>query len=96
MPSDLSCFVVLTGAVGVAAEDGDKRYSDAIGVASMYFLGRLDGHAPQLDLEEAMAREVVGANQQTQGRIIDACIASYRRRLKEVMEVTIQLEKRGI
>ena len=50
---DLRCFIVLSSVAG-----GTSEVAAAATMGAQYFLGRLDGRAPGLDLEAAIAAEV--------------------------------------
>jgi hypothetical protein len=53
--SDLKCFVVLS----MVSDNGDPKLNATITLGRLYFLGRLDGGAPGIDLK-ARFRDLAG------------------------------------
>jgi hypothetical protein len=49
-PTDMKCFVVMV----IGASSSNPSLRDASAVAALYYLGRIDGRTPQLDLRLAV------------------------------------------
>ena len=93
---EVRCFVALMISADVENSNRDKPVAEAMLVGAHYYLGRLDGRVPALDLEEAVAAEVETSRAETNGEIIHSCIKAMLPRLKEVEAIGKRLEKRGI
>jgi hypothetical protein len=68
--NDLRCVAVISAIIGQMPE-GTQRLEATTGV--MYFVGRLDGAAPNLDLQAALAKELTTIKTDTVQAEVERC-----------------------
>ncbi len=88
---DVRCLII----VGQLSKSEDPQVRDAGRIAGQYFLGRIDGRAPALDLESAVAAEVAAAIAD-QKALFPYCGDLMKKRGAEVEAVGKRLTARGI
>lgn len=91
---DLHCVAAISSAIGMAKTENDKSQMIA---GNLYFLGKVDGESPGLDLEQAMVDVVSGAD--FAKRLPDEmrrCGAELQSRGQAMVEVGKALTKRGL
>ena len=88
---DVHCLI----AVGQLVKSDDPKLRDAGRLAGQYFLGRIDGRAPALDLEAAVAAEIAAATAE-QKALFTYCGELMRKRGQEVEAIGNRLTARGI
>lgn len=88
---DVRCLIV----VGQLSKSEDPELRDAGRVASQYFLGRIDGRAPALDLEAAIAAEGAAAVADQKDLFL-YCGELMKKRGAEVEAIGNRLVARGI
>lgn len=88
---DVRCFIVLSAVAG-----GDAEAADAAMIGAQYFLGRLDGRVPGLDLEAAIAIEAPLLSESDFPGLLQSCGKTMEQRGRQVIEIGKRLEARGI
>jgi hypothetical protein len=88
---DVRCLVALI----VLGNSQDPKIRESALIGAQYFLGRIDGRSPGLDLEAAMANEASMIRAQ-QKSFLESCGAILTRRGGEVEEIGNRLKGRGI
>jgi hypothetical protein len=88
---DIRCFIV----VAQLSKSDDPAIRDAGRIGSQYFLGRIDGRAPTLDLESAVVAEAASAGTD-QRALLASCGALMKKRGEEVEAIGARLTARGI
>lgn len=73
---DLKCFIAL--AMLANSEDPDTKQAGSMG--TIYFLGRLDGRSPGLDIETAVGAEVATMTEADQASLLKSCGDTLTRR----------------
>jgi hypothetical protein len=88
---DVRCFIL----IAQLSTSDDPETRDAGRIGSQYFLGRIDGRAPGLDLEAAVAAEAPAAlaGQKT---LLPRCGELMKKRGDEVEAIGNRLTARGI
>lgn len=87
----LPCYIAMNSLAGQALAEGNKELSEHSNAAASYFLGRVDGRAPGLDLAQAMAVEFRSIANLNLGDVAKPCIEKRMRRLKEVDDASIRM-----
>lgn len=90
--ADVRCLVVAYHLAG----NEDKEISQAGILISQYYLGRLDGRSPGLDLEAAIEAETKGMDDAQMKALLERCGAEVEKRGKDVEALGTRLEKKGI
>ena len=90
--ADLRCFIAISALTG--SEDAATQQAGMIG--SRYFLGRIDGRSPGLDLENAIAAEAADMDEAQQKALLESCGAQLAKRGSEVVAAGERLEARGL
>ena len=88
---DVRCFIALSALSQTA--DGETKQAAAAG--TLYFLGRLDGHSPGLDLEAAVTAEAPGMTEAVLGSLLKSCGEKIRSRGEYLLAVGGALQKKG-
>ena len=89
--ADIRCFI----AVSSLMESEDEAMRQAGSMASQYYLGRIDGRVPDLDLESAVAAELP-IDQAALQALMQSCGAELEKRGQEVVAVGKRLTARGL
>jgi hypothetical protein len=87
---DIRCLIA---AASLAASD-DPKIKQAGGAGALYYLGRLDGRSPGLDIEAAVAAEMDAVTGVPQGPLLKKCGATIEGRGAYLIAVGKALEKR--
>lgn len=90
--ADVSCFV----ATLTLLESPDPNIRTAGQAGMMYWLGKLDGAAPNLDLENRVAEIAPTMTQEMIGRELMRCGQEIVVRGREVQEIGARLQERGL
>lgn len=90
--SDLRCVVALTQFAKM--ESAEIRQAGM--TASLYFIGRLDGRVPDLDLEAALERELKTVPPSEYGSLLQSCGAAMQARGVKIIEIGASLAKKGL
>lgn len=90
--SDVRCLVVSYHLAGNA----DKEVSNAGILVSQYYLGRLDGRSPGIDLEAAIEAESKGMDEARMKALLQSCGAAVEKRGKDIEAIGARLEKKGV
>jgi len=88
---DLRCFIALT----VLADNDDPEIKQAASAGTLYFLGRLDGRTPALDIEAAVAAETTVMTDAAIRSLLKSCGDTLTRRGDYLIATGKALEKRG-
>ena len=89
--SDVRCLVVSLN----LADSADESIRRAALVSFQYFLGRLDGREPQLDLEQRLTAEVLRMSDEELRAQATVCGDMLVRRGREVGAIGRRIEDRG-
>jgi len=84
---DLRCYVVLSTFAEKALAVRDEKLSNYAYAAAAYFLGRVDGRAPNLNLDQAMAAEAALIGDKPIGDFVPACISRRMDRLRLITRI---------
>ncbi len=84
--------MVMSGLAEDALAARNEKLSNYANAAAAYFLGRVDGRAPNLNLEQAMAAEAAVIGDRPMGDFVPACV---ERRLDRLSLITQIIEKRA-
>ena len=89
--SDARCLIVTVMLAG-----GDNAELKAAGlIASQYYLGRLDGRSPGLDLKALLTREAERITQAEQGPLLVSCGAAMQKRGEALEAVGERMAKKA-
>jgi len=89
--SDVECVAALS----VAASEAEGEQLTDLAMITFYFIGRLDGRVPALDIESALAGEAPGLTESRVKALVTSCSAQYLKRANEMQEVGKSLERRA-
>lgn len=81
--NDVRCVAVLALAANTA--EGDQL--TGLAFETFYYIGRLDGRVPTLDLEAALRQEAVRLTPADQKQLLDSCTAQYLKRAQDVQAI---------
>jgi hypothetical protein len=90
--SDLRCILALTQ----LAKMDKPEFQQAGMMASLYYIGRLDGRVPDLDLEGALEREFKAMTPPEYGPLLQSCGATMQGRGAKISEIGANLSKKGL
>jgi len=90
--NDVRCLVATTSIV----KNKDPKLAQAGMIASQYFLGRIDGRTPKLDLEDALVRAAKSISQEQMKALFQRCGTLLHDRGEAVKAIGARLEARGI
>jgi hypothetical protein len=86
---NLRCFIALT----VLADTDDPAVKQAAAAGTLYFLGRLDGRSPNLDIETAVAAEMRGMTEAEIRSLLKSCGDTIKGRGDYLIAIGKALEK---
>lgn len=84
---DLLCYMVLSGLAEDALAERNETLSNYAYAAAAYFLGRVDGRAPNLNLEQAMTAQADVIGDRPVSDFVPACIDRRRDRLRLITQI---------
>lgn len=88
---DIRCLL----ATAMLADSKDPQVKQAGAAGALYYLGRLDGRSPGLDIEAAVEAEADSLTEATQGSLLKKCGATLEQRGAYLVQAGKALEKRG-
>jgi hypothetical protein len=88
---DIHCLL----AASSLTESSDPKMRQAGGAGALYYLGRLDGRTPDLDIEATVAAEAEAFQKADKGPLLKKCGETIKRRGDYLVEAGKALEKRG-
>ena len=88
---DVRCLIVGMKISGMA----DSTQQSAGLMLSMYYIGRLDGRVPQLDIEDLMIREISTMTTADYGSEAKRCGASLTNKGQEITRIGKDMIERG-
>ena len=88
---DVECVAALA----VAASEAQGEQLTGLAMITFYFVGRLDGRVPKLDLESALAEEAPALTEARVKALITSCSAQYLKRANDMQAVGKSLESRS-
>ena len=91
--ADFRCFAAMSRAGGADGVPDEQKAQLASGV--MYFLGKLDGENPNLDLESALAEQVKKLKPRQLRREMARCGAELRSRGQILQDIGDRLKARS-
>jgi hypothetical protein len=86
---DVRCFV----AFSLLSSDADEEVVEGGVMAAQYFLGRLDGRTPGLDLEAAVTQAGEGMDEAAHAALLESCGKTFQDRNNEVAKMGEQAEQ---
>ena len=86
---DIRCFVAMAAAAG----DDDKTANLAGMIGGQYFLGRIDGRSPDLDLESAIAIEAPSLTDADLKALFQSCGQLMQERGQAVEAIGERMER---
>jgi len=89
--ADVRCVIVGMKFVGMA----DPNQRSAGTMLSMYYIGRLDGRVPKLDLEELLVKEASTMTTSDYGSEAKRCGASLTAKGQEITRIGKDIVERG-
>jgi len=89
--ADVRCVIVGMKLVGIA----DPTQQSAGMMLSMYYIGRLDGRVPKLDIEELMIKEISTMTTSDYGSEAKRCGASLTDKGQEITRIGKDMVERG-
>jgi hypothetical protein len=89
--ADVRCVIIGMKLVGMA----DPAKQSAGMMLSIYYIGRLDGRVPQLDIEELMVKEISTMTASDYGSDAQRCGASLMDKGQEITRIGKDLVERG-
>ena len=89
---DVRCLTAMFALAG--QESKDQQSAGTLG--ALYFLGRIDGRSPGLDLETAVAAESKRLTDDELGKNLQTCGTRMESRGKDIIALGKALEKRGL
>ena len=89
--SDVECVAALS----VAASAAEGEQLTGLAMITFYFVGRLDGRVPALDLEGALAQEALALTEAKAQTLVKSCSAQYLKRANDIQAVGKALERRA-
>jgi hypothetical protein len=87
---DVRCFIAL----GTLAQSDDPTIKTAATAGTLYFLGRLDGRSPGLDMEAAVAAETPEMTEADHAALLRSCGGKMEERGNYLIEVCKALKRR--
>ena len=81
--SDVRCVAALA----LAANTAEGEQLTGLAFQLFYYLGRLDGRVPGLDLEAALRQEAPRITPADQKQLLDSCTAQYLKRAQDVQAI---------
>ncbi len=78
------------------ADNQDAEIKNAAVIISQYYLGRLDGRSPGLDIEALIEAETEALDDAQVQALLQSCGAAVEKRGKEIEAMGARLEKKGI
>ena len=88
--NDLRCLI----AVSSLAQSDDKTVAMAGLIGAQYFLGRIDGRVPTLDLERALGDEVSTLRNLEVPALLQSCGKQIEQRGRSLKEIGERIEKK--
>jgi hypothetical protein len=88
---DIHCLLAAASLAG----SKDSKIKQAGGAGALYYLGRLDGRTPDLDIEAAVAAEAEAFARADQGQLLKKCGATLSQRGDHLIAVGKALEQRA-
>jgi hypothetical protein len=89
--ADVRCVIVGIRFAGMA----DAAQHSAGMMLSMYYIGRLDGRVPKLDIEELMIKEISAMTESDYGSEAKRCGGSLTAKGQEVTRIGKDIVERG-
>jgi hypothetical protein len=89
---DVRCFLALS----MLNENEDEGIRQAGLLGSQYYLGRIDGRVPGLDLEAALEAEAGSIDEAAHTALLESCGKLMETRGSEVVAIGEALERRGL
>lgn len=89
--ADIRCFI----AFSLLGEEKDPNLREASTLGTIYYLGRLDGRTPRLDLEASVAAEASGMKKSDYASLLTSCGRFVEQRGKQLEAVGAALTRRG-
>ncbi|HMI39914.1 MAG TPA: hypothetical protein VK485_01630 [Sphingomicrobium sp.] len=87
---DLRCFL----AMSATAQSEDKAASLAATIGGQYFLGRVDGRSPDLDLESAIVAEASSMTDASLKSLLQSCGQLMQERGRAVQGIGERMQKK--
>jgi len=88
---DVQCFMLFAAAAG---NPKNKDVQAAGGLGMLYYLGRLDVHAPGLDIVRAVRQEAKTFDSPAKAKVIgEACDSEAKRRGQRLVQIGNELQK---
>ncbi|HEX8527535.1 hypothetical protein [Allosphingosinicella sp.] len=88
---DVHCLL----AAASLTESKDEKIKQVGAAGALYYLGRLDGRTPDLDIEAVVAAEADAVARAEQGPLLKKCGDTLQRRGDYLVSAGKALEKRG-
>jgi hypothetical protein len=81
--SDVRCVAALA----LAANSAEGEQLTGLAFETFYYIGRLDGRVPGLDLEAALRQEAIRITDASQKQLLDSCTAQYLKRAQDIQSI---------